>query len=199
MSETYTVRLGILDTSLWTAEEIVKLYRDELKKAGFTAPAMPNVAWPKPTTKLLRNDPFPGAQTLTVNVPDLGEFTQTRDTNVPYEQDPAKLAQAGKAFATVFSWNLCFPGSAPGAEGLLRDIFRRVKPEAGTIKTSPKVGTWAATPDTLPGFPPKPGSIVCGVTPAPGPTPAPAGGGKGKGINPWLGALGLLLLVANSK
>jgi hypothetical protein len=197
MPETYTVRLGILDTSLWSAENIVQLYRDELKKAGFTAPALPVVSWPKPTVKFLRNDPFPGAQTITVNVPSLGDFTQTRDTNVPYEQDPAKLAETGKALATVFAWNLCYPGSAPGAEGVLRDIFRRVKPEPGTMKTSPKVGLWASTPETLAGYPNRPASSACGV--APGTAPAPAAAGKGKGYGLWA-ALGVLLLAAaNSK
>lgn len=193
--ETYTVRLGIVDTRLWSQEDIVALYRAELKKAGFTAPGFPVVSYPATAVKLRANDPFAGAVTLSATVPGLGDFTQTRDTRVPYAQDPAKLAQARKAMATVFAWNLCQPVSAPGAAGVLRDIFRRVKPEPGVMKGSPQVNTWAATPVTLAGYPPRPALASCGVAPAP--TPAPAAAGKGPGF--WVALASVALLAMNNR
>jgi hypothetical protein len=204
-TEVFTVRMGFFDTKLWSAESIVALYKAPLKAAGFFTSQLPSIVYPSTPTTTTKDDPFPGAKSISIRLDPFGELTQTRDTRVPLAQDPAKLADAGKAFASIFTWNLCVPvvpqispsspSSAPGADpgGALREIFRQTKPGDGVLKLSPKIGTWGATPETLPGYPAKPGRPECGQSPA----PAPAGGGKGPGLAPWqklvLGVVGLVV------
>lgn len=179
-TDVYTVRMGFFDTRLWTAADLVALYKTDLKAAGFASNQLPSVMWPDTPITTKANDPFQGASSITINLPPFGELTQTRDNNVPYAQDPAKLAQAGKAFASLFTWNLCLPNPPPGVDGagLLRDIFRKVRPE-GILKLSPKVTTWESAPELQEGYPPRGPRPDCGT--APGPAPAPTGGGKGMG------------------
>lgn len=189
--DVYTVRMGFFDTKLWTPADLVALYKGELKAAGFASNQLPVVIWPDTPITTKANDPFQGAATITVNLPPFGEISQTRDNNVPYAQDPAKLAQAGKAFASIFTWNLCLPNPAPGFDGagFLRDLFRKIRPE-GILKLSPKVSTWESAPELADGYPPKGARPECGAAPAPAPTPAGAGKGIGWGkVAAW--ALGL--------
>lgn len=176
--DVYTVRMGLFDTRLWTPGDIVALYKTDLKAAGFASNQLPAVVWPDTPIQTKANDPFPGASSIAINLPPFPELTQTRDNNVPYAQDPAKLAQAGKAFASIFTWNLCLPNPAAGVDGagLLRDIFRRVRPE-GILKLSPKITTWESAPELQEGYPPRGVRPDCGGAPAP--TPTPAGAGKG--------------------
>jgi hypothetical protein len=194
MIDVYTVRMGLIDTGLWNAADLVNLYKTELKAAGFASNQLPSVDWPEAKVSVKANEPFTGARSITVSVPQLGDFSQTRDGNVPYEQDPAKLAQVGKAFPSIFTWNLCFPNPAPNADGagILRDIFRRVRPE-GILKLSPKVSTWESAPELQNGYPAKGPRPVCGAVPDAGTNAAaPA---KGPGLGAVFGALlGLYLL-----
>lgn len=197
MIDVFTVRMGLIDTGLWNAADIVGLYKTELKAAGFASNQLPIVEWPAARTNVTANDPFQGARSITISHPDLGDFSQTRDGNVPYDQDPAKLAQTGKAFLSVFTWNLCLPNPAPGADGaaLLRDIFRKVRP-AGILKLSPKVSKWENAAELQPGYPPKGPRPDCGSVPAPGPVSATAGPGKKPGLGAIVaGVLGLWLLT----
>lgn len=195
MIDVYTVRMGLIDTGLWNAADLVNLYKAELKAAGFASNQLPSVNWPEVKPSVKANDPFQGARSITVTVPHLGTFSQTRDGNVPYEQDPAKLAQVGKAFPSVFTWNLCFPNPPPNADGagILRDIFRKVRPE-GMLKMSPKVSTWETAPELQDGYPAKGPRPECGAGPvAVAKAAAPA---KGPGLGAALTALiGLYLLT----
>lgn len=184
----YTIRHGFLDTRLWSPESIVALYKTDLKALGFSSPQLPTVIYPEAETKLTANDPFPGAKSIFVHSPELGDFSQTRDTRVPYAQDTAKLAEAGRAYFSVFTWNLCHP--AEGQDGALRNLFRSVKPDIGAHKLSPIVTVWESAPALLPGYPAKPGRPDCDPVPVPGPT----GAGTVKKMALWqkiaLGVLG---------
>ncbi len=162
-NEAYTVRMGIFDTRAWNAHELVDLYKSELSKAGFTTTQFPSIIYPKITPKVLMNDPFPGSKSLSFDLPPFGEFMQTRDTNVPYSEDSAKLAEYGAAFANIFTWNFCYNGVVPSDPlGLLRDIFRKVKPD-GVLKLSPKVSKYSDAPVSLAGYPDKAGEPLCTV------------------------------------
>ena len=158
--KSFTIRMGLFDTRLWTPQDVVELYGKPLKEAGFTTPQYPSVVWPKFPVKVLQNDPFPGARTLTIQTP-FGDLEQTRDLNVPYDTDPAKLAEAGAAFASLFTWNLCSGSdAAKDYAAILRDIFRSIKP-VGLMKLSPKVAKWSDAPLALENFPNKPDSPNC--------------------------------------
>lgn len=200
--DVYTIRMGLFDTRLWTPTDLLALYKADLKTAGFASNQLPQVEWPNTLNTMTLDDPFPGAKRLVINLPPFGELSQTRDTRVPYAEDPMKLADAGKGHASVFTWNLCLPNPPAGVDGagLLRDIFRRIKPE-GTLKLTPKVSTWESAPELLEGYPPKGLRPECGGAPAPAPSPGGGGGGKGK-VNPWLatlaGVLGAYLLKKGS-
>jgi hypothetical protein len=190
--EVYTVRMGFFDSKAWVPTDLINLYKTELKAMGFFTPQLPSVIKPPKPVSITENDPFEGARSITINLAPFGPLTQTRDTRVPFEQDPAKLAQSGDARATIFTWNLCKeiqPGSAPGADpsGQLRDLFRRTKPDLGAIKLSPKVSTWSAAPEIEPGYPPKP--------PRPDSAPALAGAGSPW----WLAVGGWLVWVAKTQ
>jgi hypothetical protein len=191
-TEVYTIRMGFFDTRPWTGDEVVNLYKSPLSAAGFYTSQLPSVSHPTPTVKVSTNDPFPGSMSISINLPPFSELTQTRDTNVSYAQDPMKLATMGKAAATIFSWNVCreiTPGAGGDPSGTLRELFRKILPEPGTLKLSPKIGTWAATPEIVDGYPPKPPRPDCAT--------ATAGAGFG---SPWLlGLLGLLGLLALGK
>ena len=178
-TDVYTVRMGLFDTKLYTPADLVSLYKADLKAAGFASNQLPAVIWPDTPVVVKANDPFQGATSLAINLPPFATLSQTRDNNVPYAQDPAKLAQAGKAFASIFTWNLCLPSPPPNTDGaaLLREIFRRVRPE-GILKLSPKVSTWESAPELQEGYPPRGVRPDCGKAPAPAPTPA----GAGKGV-----------------
>lgn len=193
--EVYTVRMGIFAPRLYSPESLVALYGPALKAAGFTAPQYPTVAWPPTPTKLTANDPSPGFRTITINLPPFPEITQTRDLSVPFEQDPsALLAETGRAYASVFTWNLCAPSnSAPGADlaGTLRNIFRSVK-EPGTAKLSPIVKTWEETPQSQAGYPEKSAKYSCSST------PAAAVSGTGKGVA-WASVAALVLYALNKR
>ena len=196
----FTVRHAFFDTDLWSPAEIVGLYKSSLKAAGFSTNQMPSVVYPAIKTRLAVNDPFPGAQTLYISGTPWGTFEQTRDTRVPYEEDPAKLATRGRAYATAFVWNLCAPASSrePNAAGQLRAIFRSIFPDVGTLKLSPVIATYPDAPKSLTGFPPRPAQPGCG--PAPAPAPAEVEQEQGKDAIPWGKILGgLFTLWALSK
>ena len=156
-AEVYTVRLAIFDTAALSALQVDQLYRAELERAGFVLPQSPAVLWPPTAVSVHENDPFAGARSITISAPPFEPVTQTRDTRVPYAEDPAKLADARAAQLTTFTWNVCGPA---GQAGTLRELFRRVKPP-GTLKLSPVIATWAAAPVELDGYPPKLARAVC--------------------------------------
>lgn len=155
MSDTFTVRMGIIDTVLWNQHSIVSFYAAELKKLGFKTTQFPVVEWPSVSIQLKTDDPFPGARTIYIKIPNLGDFQQTRDTNVALAEDNAALAETGKASASIFTWNLCAPDDSKDAAGQLRDLFRRMKP-AGGLKLSPKISLFADAAPTLAGYPNQP-------------------------------------------
>ena len=160
-NEAFTVRMGFFDTRAWTTRNIVDLYKTELSKAGFVTSQFPNISYPKISPKVLLNDPFEGAKTISFSIAPFGDFVQTRDTRVSYEQDPAKLAEVGTALANIFTWNICSTAKVQGDPlGVLRDIFRRVKPD-GILKLSPKVTKFSEAPASLSGYPDKPSEPQC--------------------------------------
>lgn len=174
--EVFTVRMGFYDTAAWSAERIAQLYAAELAKLGAVAPVLPSVAWPPIAVAVTPGE----LSTLTIGPPEPFEaVSQTRDRRVPYAQDPAKLAEFGRAALTVFTWNVCAP---PESLGALRDLFRRTKPDVGALKLSPVIALWTAAPVELAGYPNKPARPEC----------APKGGG---GIG---AAFGLLAVVATA-
>lgn len=161
MNETYTIRMGFFDTSPWNSREIVDLYKSELSKAGFVTSQFPTIFYPKISPKILLNNPFQGAKSISFNLAPFGDFQQTRDTNVSYEKDPAKLAEVGIAFANIFTWNVCSTDKVQGDPiGILRDIFRRVKPD-GVLKLSPKISKFNDASLTLNGYPEKQSEPQC--------------------------------------
>ncbi len=161
MSDIYTVRMGLIDTKLWSQHAIVDFYKSELSKLGFRTSQLPTVEYPLTHVKLEANQPFQGARTIHISVPFLGDFEQTRDTRISFDKDPAALAESGKAVASIFIWNLCSPEDSKDPLGALRDLFRRVKPE-GVIKLSPKVSKFADAPLTMDGYPAKQlGELLC--------------------------------------
>ena len=172
MSETYTVRMGFADTGLWSAEKVLALYKQALKDAGFTASHLPSVAWPRSTVTVTSDDPFPGARSIKLVTPGLADISQTRDMRVSSAEDPAKLAEAGKGFLTLFTWNLTHPTRAAEHAGTLRNLFRAIKPGEGTAKLSPIIKLWADAPATLAPYPEKP--PLASAVAASGPAPAPA-------------------------
>lgn len=182
MSEVYTVRMGFADTGLWSADKVLSLYKTALKEAGFTATHLPSVAWPRSVLTVKSDDPFPGARSIMLVTPGLSDISQTRDTRVPYADDPAKLADAGKAFLTLFTWNLTHPDSARAAEhaGTLRNLFRSIKAGEGTAKLSPIIKPWGEAPVSLQPYPDKPplASAVAASSPAPAPAKAKLGLGQ---------------------
>lgn len=156
MSDVFTVRMGFADTGLWSADKLLSLYKEPLKLAGFKATHLPSVAWPRSIVQVTNDDPFAGARSIKLVTPGLSDISQTRDTRVPYAQDPAKLADAGKAFLTLFTWNLTAPTQGAEHAGTLRNLFRAIKPDEGTAKLSPIVKPWIEAPDQLAPYPPKP-------------------------------------------
>lgn len=167
MNEVYTVRMGFIDTNLWSAHEIVDLYKPELTKAGFKTSQLPSVNYPETQYIVKKGEAFAEAKSIHISVPVFGEFDQTRDTRVPFEQDKAALAEYGKAFTTVFTWNLCAPEKDKDPAGTLRNIMRTVKPADGILKLSPKVSKFADAPLDLTGYPLKQSAPVCSLaTPA---------------------------------
>lgn len=173
----FTVRGGFYDAAAWDPAGIVKLFAAELQKLGMGAPQLPTVAYPPLEVRLSVEPPM---RTLTAVPPAPFEpVSQSRDTRVPYADDPAKLAEYGQAVLTVFTWNVC---AQPEQAGALRDLFRRLKPD-GALKLSPIVKPWTEAPPELPGFPPKAAQSSC----------EPRGGGGGPavilGIFAALGAL----------
>lgn len=160
-SKAFTVRMGIFDTRAWNAHDLVELYKSELTKAGFVTSQFPSISYPKLSPKILLDEPFQGSKSLSFELSPFGEFVQTRDTRVPYSKDSAKLAEYGVAFANIFTWNLCSTDKVQGDPlGMLRDIFRRVKPD-GVLKLSPKVSSYADAPNTLAGYPEKLAAPQC--------------------------------------
>lgn len=196
MSETYTVRMGLADTGLWSADKLLGLYKQALKDAGFTATHLPSVAWPRSLVTVKADDPFPGARSILLVTPGLADISQTRDTRVPFAQDPAKLADAGKAFLTLFTWNLTHPDSARAAEhaGTLRNLFRSIKPGEGTAKLSPIIKPWGDAPVTLAPYPDKPPLATAVASSGPAPAAAKAKLGWGR----ILGGLAALYLLSKA-
>lgn len=177
MGEVYTVRGGIYDADRVPASAIAALYFEELARAGFHVVESPTVSVRPTQAEVSVDGPF---KRIRLTSPPFDPVEQSRDTRVPYEEDHAALAEAGRGTLTTFVWNLCGPDAAAGT---LRDIFRRRRVE-GWLKLSPIVSTWSAAPVQLAGYPARP--------PQPGCTPRVAkdsSGGSGL-------ALGLGLLFA---
>lgn len=160
-----TVRMGLIDTRIWSPTELVSAYKTELSKAGFKSPQYPSVSYPETKVRMEKGNPFPEASTIHISIPVFGAFDQTRDTRIPVDKDPAMLAETGKAAASIFTWNLCAPDSDKDPSGTLRNIFRTVKPAIGGLKLSPKVSTFLDAPLELDGYPPKQVEPSCVVPP----------------------------------
>lgn len=180
MGEVYTVRGGIYDVDALAPSHVAALYATELMAAGFRATESP-VVTVRPTQVQLEQD---GAfKRIRLTAPPFDPIEQSRDTRVPFADDPMRLAEAGRGVLTTFAWNLCGPSDGAGA---LRDLLRRRR-VVGWLKLSPIVTTFGAAPVQLAGYPPRP--------PMPGCAPRPSSSSSSSGAAGALGLLGLLGLL----